>query len=305
MMAEENQNNLPEKKTQTTLELFSKAPSSISKIEEILTSKEPTLAVIKQSDEPGLLAMLVALISDLALFLNLGKQMTPIQVAETAKLVAKEFYFFKMSDFYLFFERFKTGYFGKTYDRLDGQVIMTSLREYSKERAEVAESTTLTEQEQLKEDSKLEDYIVICGSNYIRNDGEGFAETTQKDLATRYTFAKAKAIKKWIIDNKHHPVPEDVKVHHAKKPEIGLIQRLKEKNPDWFRKERRKDFTFAYKKRCEEIEQMNITPLEKLNLRRNFCNLAPLNEDEYREYLELGFIKSDKATKTNGSPDIV
>lgn len=96
-------------------------------------------------------ALLVYLITDVALFFEVGKNMGGEQVRQTADLILEDYSHFKPEDFKLCFNRAKKGHYGKLYDRLDGQIVMGWLMDYDKERDSEIEAIHAKENRQLKQ----------------------------------------------------------------------------------------------------------------------------------------------------------
>lgn len=99
-------------------------------------------------------AAIVYAITDLAMFLNLGKErnMTVPQIAQTAEMVLQKYNYLKLDDLKLCFNNAKQGVYGKIYDRLDGQVIFEFLNAYSDSRAVEAERLNLLVHDRQKKD---------------------------------------------------------------------------------------------------------------------------------------------------------
>ena len=109
----------------------------VSSINDIIKSNKPSIVSIKKDyGDEVVKAMLFLEIENFVNFMNLGKNMNEMQIIETVKLVQKNFYYFSLLDFKLFFDRMKEGFYGQFYDRLDGSVILSNLRKYEFERME-------------------------------------------------------------------------------------------------------------------------------------------------------------------------
>lgn len=93
---------------------------------------------------------MVNILNDVIDFFNVGKTMGAVQVAGAADLIIDEFYFLKPDDFKLCFNRAKKGYYGKVYDRIDGQVIFEWLNQYTNDRMTTASDTSIQEAERYK-----------------------------------------------------------------------------------------------------------------------------------------------------------
>lgn len=107
----------------------------MSSINDIIKSNKPSIVSIKKDyGDEVVKAMLFLEIENFVNFMNLGKNMNEMQIIETVKLVQKNFYYFSLLDFKLFFDRMKEGFYGQFYDRLDGSVILSNLMKYEDER---------------------------------------------------------------------------------------------------------------------------------------------------------------------------
>jgi hypothetical protein len=84
-------------------------------------------------------AMLNILVTDTALFFQVGKLMNRPQIIETVDLIMKKYAYWKPEDFKLCFEEAKLGYNGPVYDRMDGNVILNWCLQYDNRRDIAAE----------------------------------------------------------------------------------------------------------------------------------------------------------------------
>jgi hypothetical protein len=206
------------------------------------------------------------------------------QLIETCKLIINEFYFLKVSDLQLFFQRFKTGYYGQLFDRLDGQIIMLKLREYTEERITTAESLSLEAHKTAIADERKENYLIQIGQAYLRSNGDDFEEVENKELATGYTYGVALRLRDWIVKNEYPLSPESVKIIDSKS--LPRLFDLWEKDapellPD---SEKFKRSTESYYKERDAIRQNNqLTDFEKENLIRKLAKLEPISEEEFNE----------------------
>jgi len=238
------------------LKTSSNQQSSILKVEDVIRLEHPTLAQLHKEDNQKLHSALLALVSDCALFMNVGKQMNTAQVIETSDLIRREFYFLKIEDLKIFFSKFKSGFYGQLFDRLDGQVIMEALRRYCDDRMEVAERLSLNSHKELTAEEKEEKFLVKFDSSYIFETNKGYEEVTSKDLATKFTFAEAIKMKNYLASEY---VDLKFKIVHAQRPEIGLIDYIKENKPelaekiDGVKEEAYKEKVAPYFSECELI----------------------------------------------------
>lgn len=99
-------------------------------------SNKPTLALIGKHDDDFLIATLTILLNDISNFLNVGKNFTVPQIEQTCYLIAENFKHLKIDDIVICFNRAKSGFYGKSYDRLDGMMVMEWLNAYEMERDE-------------------------------------------------------------------------------------------------------------------------------------------------------------------------
>lgn len=72
--------------------------------------------------------------------MNVGKSFNAMQIAQTVELILEDFKHFKLDDFKLCFNNAKKGYYGKVYDRLDGQIVFEWLTKYANDRSNEAQS---------------------------------------------------------------------------------------------------------------------------------------------------------------------
>lgn len=120
-------------------------------VNDVFQSPSCSIAVMnKNFGETKLRAFMAKIIIDVVTFFNVGKIMKDTQVAQTADLIIDEFYFLKPDDFKLCFNRAKKGYYGKVYDRIDGQVIFEWLNQYTNDRMTTASDTSIQEAERFK-----------------------------------------------------------------------------------------------------------------------------------------------------------
>lgn len=90
-------------------------------------------------------AYLEGWIVNLREFVNVGKKMTDMQTFETAMIILQDYKYLTIADINLLFKRAKSGYYGKLYDRLDGQIILDWFRLYDKERTAAAVEDSINE----------------------------------------------------------------------------------------------------------------------------------------------------------------
>lgn len=71
-------------------------------------------------------------IHNLSEYAGTNQKLDTLQTEEVARMVAQEFYYFKLSEFMLFFAHFKVGRYGKFYGNVDPLVIVEALQKFKK-----------------------------------------------------------------------------------------------------------------------------------------------------------------------------
>lgn len=72
------------------------------------------------------------------------------QISQTADLILQYFPHLNLADLKVFFEKMKIGHFGKFYDSVDGQLILSKMEEYNQERMNTVESINLEAHRRIK-----------------------------------------------------------------------------------------------------------------------------------------------------------
>lgn len=131
----------------------------------VFTSQAPSLSVLKFTDIVGLKAALTLLISEVGDFINISDKynMGDAQIVATVNMIIEEYGYFKIDDFKVCFDRAMRGKYGKTFNRLDGMVIMEWLEKYD------AERTMLIEEHHRSENKRLSQ--VIAPDEVVEKDG--------------------------------------------------------------------------------------------------------------------------------------
>lgn len=257
-------------------------------ITDAIRSELPALATIrKQQGEKVCIAVLIQILADCVEFFNVGKSMNDAQLVETCKLIMNEFYFLKVSDLQLFFSRFKSGYYGQLFDRLDGSVIIIALRAYCEERITTAESLSLEAHKTAIDEERKENYLIQIGSYYLRSNGDDFEEVENKELATGYTYGVALRLRDWIVREQYPLSPETIKIVDKAKLR-GLFEMWATDAPHLLPdsenfKRSTKDY---YEQRDKIRSDESLTELEKENAIRKLANLAPITKEEFNEQIK-------------------
>lgn len=107
------------------------------KITDAIASNTPALGILTKVINNGdifVKALITTALVDLVKSLNVGKSMNVPQIAETAELILIDFNALKIEDIRVCFTNGKKGHYGQLFDRLDGQIIMMWLSQYSTDR---------------------------------------------------------------------------------------------------------------------------------------------------------------------------
>lgn len=236
------------------------------------------------------------LIIDLIKFYAVGKNIGAEQVQETTRLILQDFYFLKIEDFRLFFDRMKSGHYGQVYDRMDGNVILVNLRKYCDERMDFAANMQLEKHKQVKADVDEKLYVLIVDGAYIREISENnFEGTEDKAQATKFTYGKAYRLRLDFIKQFHQDAPEKVKMRDVRVSDLMLFDYLEKNAPHllpqgelYSRKTR--DY---YEQRDAINADTSLSDFEKLNKIRQLAGLTALTENEYDAYM-LQLVKESK-----------
>lgn len=155
-----------------------------------------------RADEDVLVAALTILISDISDFLNVGKNFSVSQIEQTIYILIESFPSYKIDDFVICFHRAKRGFYGKTYDRLDGMIIMEWLNQYDEERTIEIEQFRINEKVKLQSAIAPEvDHNAIPMPNYvkdfIKNIGKPFKDYNNLKVLSDEEYTIKKLIARW------------------------------------------------------------------------------------------------------------
>lgn len=111
------------------------------------------------------------------------------QIAMTADLILEEYPYFKTDDLKLCFRNAMKMKYGEIYNRIDGQVIMSWLKAYNRERCEAADNQSYNEYKALMSDE-------------VKRSADGlFYEEYHAELELRADSGDKEAIKALEISN--------------------------------------------------------------------------------------------------------
>lgn len=132
-----------------------------------VTGDYPTLRAL--NDEYGASfaeQWLLPQIADLSLFTG-AKNLDKRKQMELAQTMAAEYYYLKVTEFLLFFARFKSGRYGRFYGAVDPMVITCALREFVSERNDII-ARTEQERREREEREYREAHPPISYDEYLR-----------------------------------------------------------------------------------------------------------------------------------------
>lgn len=100
----------------------------------------PRIGFLADVDPVVTKATITLEIQDLLSFLNIGKVMNDVQIAQTIELILACYPDLNLADIKLFFMWMKRGEYGKFYDRLDGSIILEAMESYNLSKIEETEN---------------------------------------------------------------------------------------------------------------------------------------------------------------------
>lgn len=271
--------------SENPLEYYQKI--EIHRIEDAINSDSQTLVQLRfEIGQKEMIATISILLAELCAFFSVGKQATKEGLKEAARLIIQEFYFLKLEDLKYFFDKFKSGYYGQTFDRIDGNVIMVALRQYSNERIRIAEEINYTKHLELSKPDGVK-YIVQIGSNFIRECDDNFEEVKEKELATAYSFGVAVSVKNQLQKDCN----EGLKVVNS----VTLFDFFEKNKPELLPQgERFKRATAEYYEKKAFIEEdEGLSKFEKNNRLRDLAGLKRFTHDQFKQW-EKQYYKSIK-----------
>lgn len=251
---------------------------SIKSVRDVIQSDSKPLSVIsKENGEEKTLAALNAILIDLCNYFSVGKGMGSEQVKETSRLLLAKYNRLKIEDLKLFSDNFKAGQYGKSYDRIDGQVILIALDEYFEDRIKEAERFNFEKHKEAITDNG-EHYLISVGNNWVRSACGDFEEVEEKELASLYTFGVALNLKKWLSTE----TESELKIIDSRKAG-SLFDYIAEHKPELLpqgEKFRRATNDY-YAKKQAIMNDDSLTELEKENNVRELAGIEPLTMEQF------------------------
>lgn len=126
----------------------------------------PTLAEVKVAyGEKTPTAWLVVQLTDLSEYCGCKDKLSEYQLLECAERLRQRYFYLKVSEFMLFFSRFKDGDYGRFYGSVDPMIISSAMKMFVKERNETMERY---ESQQRAKQRELEAQGAISRQEYER-----------------------------------------------------------------------------------------------------------------------------------------
>lgn len=129
-------------------------------MKECINSSVCTLGAFKratsneQTGDMTVKGIVIMMLTDIVAFFNVGKTMNPNQLAQTTELIIDNYGFLKIDDFKLIFTNAKKGDYGKVYDRLDGNIMISWIDTYMNDRMSAGENMSYLEHDKVKANEK-------------------------------------------------------------------------------------------------------------------------------------------------------
>ena len=132
---------------------------NVSSFRQIFSSGELSLATIhREKGKEVVGSMIYLFVSEFLIkHLNVGKTMTDVQIAYLCDLILEDYYFLQIDDFKYCFSKAIKGEYGKIYDRIDANIILDWLRQYTNSRCAFGSTITIDEAKSL-ENEKVSSY---------------------------------------------------------------------------------------------------------------------------------------------------
>lgn len=163
-------------------------------ITDVFSKPTATLATVKKyRGEVKLQAVVEHLLKSAAKFVNVGKGMNEWQIAETARMIASEYYYLTVADLKVCFRNGISGKYGQLFDRLDGQIVLNWLITYDAERTQFAEMES-TKHMKAKAEGEKATYAPEWVKQWLAN-----WEAKRKSVFNDASSNDAKGLKFWNL----------------------------------------------------------------------------------------------------------
>lgn len=137
--------------------------------DDCLFGNYPTLSQLKSAYGTNApVIWLVPQLYNLSEYCGCKDKLTEEQLEECASVIASEFFYLKVSELMLWLHRFKAGMYGRFYGAVDPMIIVASLHDFIKERANAIERH---ENELRKVKQEIERSKAITWEEYCKRNG--------------------------------------------------------------------------------------------------------------------------------------
>lgn len=131
-------------------------------VDRVFFGKAPSISVLTQAYGRNTAeTWLICQLNDLSLFAGCKEKLTARQINETAAMIAETYPHYKLTEFMLFFQRFKRCQYGKFYGAVDPMVILQALSTFSDERAKFINQRRQAEQDQRQKELDEEEHVAL------------------------------------------------------------------------------------------------------------------------------------------------
>jgi hypothetical protein len=139
-------------KWQTLPQQYLQAIKPKNAIDVLRSSSQSLIRMTNESGEMPVKALLSLLIIETVDYFNVGKTMSAQQIGQTIDLILEDYSVYKPDFFVLCFNRAKKGLYGKTWDRIDGQIIFEWLSQFEYEYLSDIEQERINEKKRIEQD---------------------------------------------------------------------------------------------------------------------------------------------------------
>ncbi len=175
----------------------------------------PTLAEVKVSYGSNAPVMwLIPQLYNLSEYCGCKEKLQGAPLEECASVIATYFYYLKVSEFMLFFHRFKSGIYGRFYGSIDPLIITTSLRAFLKERLFAYERREQEQRDRQREEDRKnaatwEEYCMIRYGSIKPRPPESERQASQQDDTSKIVKYAQFILSDPVIDRQTRSVYEN------------------------------------------------------------------------------------------------
>ena len=106
-------------------------------IERCYFGTAPSIGLMRRTyGADAALSWMVIQLQNLSEFAGCKEKLKPYQITELAEMIIEAYGYFKLTEFFIFFQKFKRGEYGKFYGAVDPMVIMQAIDEFAQQRRE-------------------------------------------------------------------------------------------------------------------------------------------------------------------------